>query len=238
MVKAVFFDVYGTLAGFKPSRYEVQSQACAGFAIDVTPRGIVKGYASADTYMSEQNSRSPIRLRNPEERDRFFAEYQRLVLLGSGVQVTQDKALQIFQRLRQIPYKLAPFDDVVPALDKLRARGLILGIISNIDPEEGELADNLGLTDYLDLTVTSAEVSADKPDPRIFQAALAKADVAPQEAMHVGDQPTADIDGAFGAGISPVLLDRDRIHEGFDQCPRIESTLELPALLDTLYTPT
>ncbi len=81
MIKAVFFDMYGTLAGFRPSRYEIQSQACVPFGVQVTQEGITAGYASADAYMAQQNSVSPIRLRSPEEKDRFFSEYERLILV-------------------------------------------------------------------------------------------------------------------------------------------------------------
>ena len=42
MIRAVFFDLYGTLAGFSPSRYEIQSEACADFGIEVTISKIVK----------------------------------------------------------------------------------------------------------------------------------------------------------------------------------------------------
>jgi HAD superfamily hydrolase (TIGR01549 family) len=210
----------------------VQSRACADFGITVTPQGILKGYAAADAFMTEQSSSNPLRLRDREGRDRLFAEYQRLVLKGSGVEVSRERALQIFRRLREIPYSLAPFDDVAPTLDQLKARGLTLGLISNIDRDGGELAESLGLTASLDLTVTSKEVGAEKPDPAIFRAALSKAGAEPAEAMHVGDQPRSDIEGALRVGISPVLLDRDGNHLDFADCPRIESLLELPALLD------
>ena len=232
MIKAVFFDMYGTLAGFQPPRFEVQSQACADFGIEVTPDGILRGYAAADAYMSEQNAVNPVRLREAEERERFFAEYERLVLRGSGVEVNQTRALDIWRRLRKIPYRLAPFDDVVPTLEQLKARGLTLGLISNIDRDGGELTESLGLTAYLDLTVTSVEVGAEKPHPAIFRVALDKAGAEPVEAVHVGDQPASDVDGARNAGISPVLLDRDGNHNGYDLCPRIVSLMELPPLLD------
>ena len=61
MLKAVFFDLYGTLAGFCPSRYEIQSKACAQFGITVTPDGVLKGYAVADAFMAEKNACLPIR---------------------------------------------------------------------------------------------------------------------------------------------------------------------------------
>ena len=231
MIKAVFFDLYGTVAGFKPSRYRVQSEACADFGITVTPEGIVDGYAAADAYMTRENAAQPVRLRDQRGRDDFLAEYERLVLLGSGVEVTGQRALAIFHRLRKIPYGLAPFDDVVPTLEHLRSRELTLGLISNIDRAGGELVESLGLAGRVDFAVTSGEVGAEKPDPAIFLAALAKADVEHQEAMHVGDQPSSDVEGALGAGISPVLLDRDGIHPGYDGCPRIESLAELPGLV-------
>nr|ADI19365.1 predicted hydrolase (had superfamily) [uncultured Chloroflexi bacterium HF0500_03M05] len=226
--------MYGTLAGFQPSRYEVQSQACANFGIEVTPDGILRGYAAADAYMSELNSLFPIRLRTADKRDEFFAEYERLVLSGSGVNITAERALKIFRRLSQIPYKLVPFDDVAPTLKQLKSRGLTLGLISNIDRDSTELAESLGLTAYLDLHVTSIEVGANKPDPAIFHAALTKAKARSEETVHVGDQPKSDIEGALTAGIRPVLLDRDGNHVDFTLCSRIESLLELPTLLEKL----
>ena len=232
MIKAVFFDMYGTLAGFKPSRFEVQSQASAPFGIKLTPEGVLKGYAAADAYMNEENARHPLRLRDADSRDQLFAEYERLLLQGSGVEVTLERALEVFRRLRQIPYSLVPFDDVVPTLKRLKSRDLTLGLISNIDRDGRELTDDLGLTACLDFTVTSVEAGAEKPHPEIFRAAIAKAGAEPSEAMHVGDQPTSDVEGALGAGINPVLLDRDGNFTQFDKCPRIESLLELPPLLE------
>ena len=165
MIKAVFFDVYGTLAGFQPSRYEVQSRACADFGIQVTPEGILRGYAAADAYMSEQTALRPLRLRDAEEREAFFAEYELLVLRGNGIEVSKAQALDIWRSLRKIPYALVAFDDVLPALRQLKPRGLTLGLISNIDRDGAELAESLGLASYLDFTVTSGEVGAEKPDP-------------------------------------------------------------------------
>ena len=232
MLKAVFFDVYGTVADFQPSRYQVQSQACAEFGIEVTPEGIRQGYAAADAYMTEQNSTNPVRLRDEEGKARFFGEYERLVLQGNGVKVSRERAFQIFRRLQQIPYGLEAFDDVVPVLRHLRSLGLRLGMISNINQGGAELTASLGLTSHLDFTVTSGEVGAEKPHPAIFRAALKRADIEPSQAIHVGDQPSSDVEGALGVGITPVLLDRDGNHPCFNRCPRIESLRELPALVE------
>ena len=234
MIKAVFFDMYGTLAGFRPSRYEIQSQACAPFGVQVTQEGITAGYASADAYMAQQNSVYPIRLRSPEEKDRFFSEYERLILVRAGADVTAEQALDIWRAIGEVKYGLAAFDDVAPVMDVLAARGLVIGMITNIDRDGVELAAGLGLAGRLDVIVTSGEVGADKPSPRIFVEALRRAGVEAGQAVHVGDQPASDVDGALAAGISAVLLDRDGNHPGFDRCPRIVGMSELPSLLDEL----
>ena len=236
MIKAVFFDIYGTLAGFSPSRYEIQSSACAEYGIDVTPNGVVKGYADADAYMAHESGIRPLRLRVKEDKDLFFAEYQRRVLKGNNVTVTLKRAMEIFDRIRQIPYSLVPFVDVVPALKKLKERGLILGTISNMDRDGSELIESLGLTSYLEFTVTSCEVNASKPHPKIFQVALEKAGARPEETMHVGDQPESDVEGALCLGIRPVLIDRDDNYPKFERCSRIMDMMQMLPLLDTNFS--
>ncbi len=231
MIRAVFFDLYGTLAGFIPSRFQIQSTACAHFDIQVAPEGILRGYALADAYMAAENAVRPLRQRDPEGQSQFFAEYERLILEGAGVQVTKEKASEIWRHVRQVPYELARFEDVLPAMDLLKSRGLTLGLISNINRDSRELAEDLGLTPYLDFAVTSVEVGAEKPHPPIFLAALNKAGAQPGEAVHVGDQPSSDIEGARGVGINAVLLDRDGNHKDIHGCPHIESLMELPGLL-------
>ena len=122
MIEAIFFDLYGTLAGFKPSRYEVQSNACSYFGIDLTAEGVIKGYGMADVYMSHENSVDPIRLKNSKKRDEFFAEYERLVLLGDDVKVGSNKALEIWRRVQSIPYDIVLFDDVKHCLKLLKTK--------------------------------------------------------------------------------------------------------------------
>lgn len=235
MIKAVFFDLYNTLAGFRPSRHEIQSEALADFDLTVTPEGIIRGYHLADGFMSAQNATKPMRSLSRTERDTFFAEYERLVLSGAGVEVTPALAGEIWTRIRKVDYAMAAFDDAVPALQQLRGQGLTVGLISNIHQDGNELADSLGLLAHLDFTVTSMEVGAQKPQPPIFHKALEKANAAASEAVHVGDQLTSDVDGAVGVGIRPVLLDRDGNHPGYEEHPRIVSLTELPQVLEGMF---
>ena len=234
MIKAVFFDFYNTVGRFWPPREELQATACGEFGIRVTPEGVDVGYALADAFMARESARLPLRERGRQGVKDFFAEYQRLILQGAGVEVSLELALQISARLRQLSYGYALFDDVLPTLDALKKRGLTLGLLSNNEGDMGKLSEELGLSPYVDFTITSADVGASKPHPPIFQEALRRAQVEPQEAIHVGDQYDTDVKGALGMGIRPVLLDRDRLSDDIPECPRIESLPQVVELLQGL----
>ena len=98
--------------------------------------------------------------------------------------------------------------DAAPALDELRRRGLRLVCVSNWDYALPAVIERCGLGGKLDAVVTSAGAGARKPDPAIFRLALELADCEPAEALHVGDTAQEDVDGARGAGIPALLLDR------------------------------
>jgi putative hydrolase of the HAD superfamily len=101
------------------------------------------------------------------------------------------------------------FPEVPSALRALRTQGLRLVVVSNWDVSLHERLAETGLAPLLDGAVASAEVGAAKPDPEIFERALAIAGAAPSEAVHVGDSPLEDVEGARAAGLRAVLLARD-----------------------------
>jgi HAD superfamily hydrolase (TIGR01549 family) len=101
------------------------------------------------------------------------------------------------------------YPDTPPALDALHERGLRLACVSNWDYALDEVLEWCGLGGRFDVVVTSAGAGARKPDPRIFAIALEALDCAPAGAVHVGDTPAEDVEGARAAGIRALLLDRD-----------------------------
>ncbi len=234
MIKAAFFDLYGTLAGFSPSRFEIQSKAVAEFGLTVTEGGVLLGYSAADAFLAEQNVREPLRLLDEAGKERVFVEYERRVLRGSGIEVDSDVALAIWRRVRKVPYEMTIYADVRPALTALRRRGLVLGVISNMNRTGDALAAEVGLTGLVDFVVTSLEVGSEKPYRPIFDAALARAGVSADEAVHVGDQVMSDVEGARMAGVLPVLIDRDGNHPNFVDTIRIEKLGQLARVLDAI----
>lgn len=92
-------------------------------------------------------------------------------------------------------------------LRELRTQGVVLGVVSNSDGRITSVLDRCGITQFFQVIVDSHEVGVEKPDPRIFDFALSKAQARPEQALYVGDIYTIDVVGAERAGIAPVLLD-------------------------------
>ncbi len=110
-----------------------------------------------------------------------------------------------------------PFDDALPALDALRARGLRIAVVSNWDRRLHDILRERDVTARVDAVIVSSEVGWKKPHSAIFRAALGALGVEPGEALHVGDSVGDDMIGAEAVGIRPVLLRRDgTVHDEFE----------------------
>jgi putative hydrolase of the HAD superfamily len=105
-------------------------------------------------------------------------------------------------------------------LHALASTGVRLAIVSNADGTVEELLGEHGICQVgkglgvpVAAVVDSTVVGVAKPDPRIFEIALAAVEAPPQRTIHVGDSLLADVAGARAAGITPVHYDP------FDLCP-------------------
>ena len=72
------------------------------------------------------------------------------------------------------------------------------------------ILEQLGVSQFFSHIFLSSELGADKPDPLIYQRALKLSNIAPDEALHVGDDPVRDWQGAEAAGLSVFRLARQR----------------------------
>jgi putative hydrolase of the HAD superfamily len=126
------------------------------------------------------------------------------------------------------------------SLSRLRAAGLRLGVVSNSDGRVEQALQAAGLRQYFDVVVDSALVGVEKPDPRIFEAALGALGVAPEEALYVGDLYEIDVVGARAAGIEAVLLGRSETgsRPGCRIAPSIEDLVNGLLAGETLMAPT
>ena len=110
------------------------------------------------------------------------------------------------------------YADTRPALERLKAVGLRIGIVSNHVWRLPEVVEGLGLGPYVDATFTSARIGYRKPHPAIFRAALEAMGVTAEAALFVGDSVSHDVEGpqrsrdARGADRPRGALRRPRGH--------------------------
>jgi putative hydrolase of the HAD superfamily len=111
-----------------------------------------------------------------------------------------DHAMQVYYQARNT---VALYDDVLPALAELKALAVI-GTISNGNAD----LQTIGLAHHFHFSLAAGAHGSAKPDPGIFLAACAALDVAPQDAVYVGDDILLDVQGAQRAGLRAVWLNR------------------------------
>ncbi|UYZ61825.1 HAD family hydrolase [Hymenobacter weizhouensis] len=125
-------------------------------------------------------------------------------VLGSDAAAEEFAALHYdqYRRLRR------PVPGAGALLDALKPRYRTGIVTNNRTAEQQDKLQFLGLTQLVDVLITSEDVGATKPDPHIFQVALEQLGAQPDEAVFVGDNWVADVVGARNAGIRPVWLNR------------------------------
>ncbi len=233
MIKAIFFDWFYTLARLEPPRYQLYSQAFREFGIELSPEKVMRGILVADQYFFEENAKSPVVERSPEEQVKLYIYYPNAILTEAGVKAPEELPLKIMKRVRE-QFKevtFALFDDVLPTLKELKQKNLALGLLTNLDSDMVSICRGLGIESYISFVVTAKEAGTDKPSPPIFLAALDKAGVNASESVHIGDQYKFDVIGARAVGINPILIDRYNMCPEVSDFPRIHSLTELTQYL-------
>lgn len=94
---------------------------------------------------------------------------------------------------------------VIPALRALRSMGLKIGVGTNMTADwQFAKLERLNLLPLINFLVTSEEVNAEKPDPRLFALCAEKAGAAPSECAFVGDSLQKDAQAAAAAGMRGI----------------------------------
>ncbi len=154
-------------------------------------------------------------------------------LAAAGLADGDALAPQLSQAFRQAFRSHCPAYIDVPRTLDLVAPGRALAVVTNgiIDVQRIKLAVS-GLRRHFRVLIASSEVGAGKPDPRLFEAALASLGLPPDEVIVIGDSPEKDLAGAKAAGLRRIWLDRAGATGGAVEAEAtIRSLTELPALL-------
>ncbi len=112
-------------------------------------------------------------------------------------------------QLRHDYFKGDVLDEALVALiDRLRARGLRLGLLSNDSVALAQKLEQLDLYRHFDAVVISAQIGALKPESEAFRAIAQALEVSPPECVFIDDN-TANVDGAKGVGMHGIRYTAD-----------------------------
>jgi putative hydrolase of the HAD superfamily len=216
--RAVLLDALGTLVHFEPPAPLLRAALRERLGVDVAPEASEAAMKAEIAYYRAHlhEGRDAASLADLRRRS---AEAMRPAL---GVDADLTEALLDALRFRAYP-------DAAPALATLRSRGLVIVVVSNWDHSLHERLAETGLAPLVDHAVASAELGQAKPDRAIFEHALGLAGVEPGSALHAGDSPREDVEGALAAGLRAVLVAR-RERPAEAPVPVIGSLAELPPL--------
>ncbi len=213
-VRAVFFDVGWTLSYPLRSLWDVFAEVIREAGQEATS-GEVEGMVHSSLAKRREQAISEFMggaeyTDSDEQFEALFLALGHLMFRKVGLRGDPDaftrEVLERFWLLEN--WKVYP--DVLRAIERLRARKVRIGILSNATSAIVGFLEEIGLLRHFDFTVVSAIVGTKKPDRRIFERALEEAGVDAADAVHVGDMYLEDILGARNVGVRPFLIDRGR----------------------------
>jgi putative hydrolase of the HAD superfamily len=244
IIQSVLFDLGGTLLHYEHPP-ENTFEAINGRGL----RAFLKVAMQAGVRVSDPElagravARMAAALEAKAKRTHYSNQAETVVREGLeavGVRVPEevfDAAMRAYYEV--ISAAVEPLEgDTAGVLRRLSDQGRLLGLVSNTlwapEVHDADLA-RFGLLEYLPVRVYSSRSGYIKPDERIFRQALDRFDVAPAEAVFVGDKMAVDVVGPQKIGMRAILLKCPWREEQSDEVvpdARIDTLDELPGLLD------
>jgi putative hydrolase of the HAD superfamily len=230
MMDVIFFDAAGTLFKVRGSVGEIYSRIAGHYQAATDPKQVETAFRAAFHAKSLEGFQSREQAGLRAERA-WWMDVVRRVLGGTmKPEVLRNYFDEVFEAFRSArAWEL--YEDTRPGLERLRARGYRLAVISNFDSRLFDVLANLGIDFFFERVILSWHAGSAKPDPAIFRRALEAMHVTAPRALHVGDSLHDDVTGATASGLAAALLDRERKHLDWNAGPRPESLLELSQIL-------
>ena len=202
-VKAIFFDIGGTLRVTRPDEGRDMSKIEALMVLigdQAVPADFISRVRKGEKAYRRWCKPNYIELPEAELWTRFLLpEYPEKLIRENAVTINQ------YWRESKPKYLLP---DMVSTMRELSRRGYRLGLISNTTSSvEGyQLLKETGLTELFSSVILSAEFGRRKPHPSLFIEAARRAGVHPFECAYVGDRPSRDLIGARQSAFAKVVI--------------------------------
>jgi putative hydrolase of the HAD superfamily len=223
MIRAILFDAGNTLIRVDDAAVAAE---LARQGVEIAPEALRRADWTARVRL-DTDLFAPAAAQSTEARA-TTDRYTRYLLEAAGV---SDPALIAYiaewRRCYNAPVGLwtVPEPEAAEALALARGAGLITGVVSNSNGTIRRILDTLGFTRHLHFVLDSHEEGVEKPDPRFFELALARAGVSAAEAAYIGDLYSVDVLGARAVGMQAVLMDPGGCW-GSRDCPSAPTVLD------------
>jgi putative hydrolase of the HAD superfamily len=205
-MEGVFFDLGGTLFSYRNvprATVPLLLEAAARLGAAADADAIKRAYTEATRDMTAAYADRAYYLHRNFFRDTFM---RFAALIGAGADDGVYAWYEAAHRAAIIDC-LVLKEDCVATLAHLKAAGLYLSVVSNIDDDMLEpLIEREGLHRYLDHWTSSEQAQSCKPDRRFFDLALSRSGLAAPDVLFVGDSPEHDIQGARAVGMRTALI--------------------------------
>lgn len=217
--EVIFFDAAGTLFEVRGSVGEIYSRIASQYGCEADAAQLQQNFARwfrLQPPMAFAAGTAEDKLRELEKN--WWSNLVRAVFADCGSFSHFDEFFDdVFERFRK-PEIWRVFDDVIPTLTELKRQGFRLGVISNFDSRLDDVLRVCELDRFFDSVHISARVGAAKPDPLIFDAALAFHHIEAAQAWHIGDSPREDFEGAQTSGLEAILINRNNLQVENARC--------------------
>ena len=197
-VRAICFDLDNTLWDVWPVIMRAE-QKMYDFLSERYPRVVANLTMEMMRTAREQTAAAHPQMRH----DFTFLRKQTLREHAKEFGYAEAMAEEAFDAFIQARNEVDLYPDVLPALEQLRARYRLF-TASNGNADIGKI----GLAHFFERTVNARLVGALKPDPAIFHKVIEGTDLQAHEVVYVGDDPLLDVEGARGAGMHAIWIDR------------------------------
>ncbi len=235
-IKAIFFDLDGTLRHSVPHGGDVFSDYVASLGLRVNQEDRIRGMRWEHLYWASSADLRDDLMAHSGETENFWIEYsrRRLIALGASPAWALSNAPKVSMHMgaEYRPASIIP-DEVRETLIGLKNAGYIMAVLSNRDKPFADVLESHTISEFFDFSMAGGEVNSYKPEPGLFEHALQRARVTAGEAVYVGDNYFADVVGSRRAGLTPVLFDPGGIFPEAD-CISIRSFTELNSIIKVI----
>ena len=224
--KAIFFDFGDTLSFNNQSFVDGLSKVLMTLDISVPMDQLRAVISICDSGVLKEER---LQARSKSDYYAFRLKYYSSVLKLIDYPQKDDCYPKILHEM--MPYYHATYlkPETLLVLSALRQEGYKIGIVSNFDHSLPWICHELGIDEKVDFITYSDDLGIEKPLPYIFEDALEKAGVKPEETIHIGDSYVADIQGAKALGITPILITDTKTYR---DCICIHNLIDILRLLN------